>query len=511
MYAVQLTTPSGCDTLINMKKILFITPPFHAGVVEVAGRWVPLSMVYLAGAAREAGLSVKIYDAMTKGVGHKEIETKIREFMPHYVATSAITCTLPDALIIMETAKKVDPCITTLLGGIHPTFMDEEIFRLTNSVDFIIKGEGEKTLTEFLKTRESGGDVSKVSGLAYKKNNQIMRTQGRALMQASELNNLPKAWDLLDWEDYHYFIIPDSKLGAIDTSRGCTKDCTFCSQRKFWQQDWRARSPESLIQNIETLKNQYGVNVILLTDDYPTLDRERWERLLDLIIEKNLGIYFLMETRVEDILRDRDILPKYRKAGIIHIYVGTEATDQSTLDLFKKDVKVEDAKKALRLLNEHGIITETSMILGLPNETKESIKKTLKLAKEYNPDFCHFLAISPWPYADIYKDLKPYIKVTDYKKYNLIDPIIKPKHMSLEDIDRAIVDCYRQFYMGKLHEILQTSDEFKKNYLLVSMKLMMTSSFLVNKIGDLGKMPEEIARHMAMLDTGTKKHAAINS
>jgi len=81
----------------------------------------------------------------------------------------------------------------------------------------------------------------------------------------------------------------------------------------------------------------------------------------------------------------------------------------------------------------------------------------------------------------------------------------------LEDIDMAIVDCYRQFYMGKLHEILQTSDEFKKNYLLVSMKLMMTSSFLVNKIGDLGKMPEEIARHMAMLDTGTKKHAAINS
>ena len=99
-------------------------------------------MVYLAGAAREAGLSVKIYDAMTKGVGHKEIETKIREFMPHYVATSAITCTLPDALKIMETAKKVAPDITTLLGGIHPTFMNEEIFRLTNSVDFIIKGEG---------------------------------------------------------------------------------------------------------------------------------------------------------------------------------------------------------------------------------------------------------------------------------------------------------------------------------------------------------------------------------
>lgn len=492
-----------------MKKILFITPPFHAGVVEVAGRWVPLSMVYLAGAARDAGLSVQIYDAMTKGVGHKEIEAKIKECKPHYVATSAITCTLPDALAIVEAAKKINPNIITLLGGIHPTFMEEEIFRLTNSVDFIIKGEGEKTLTEFLKAVETG-DVSAVKGLAYKKGNNIIRTLERPLMSAEELDNLPKAWDLLDWQDYNYFIIPDSRLGAIDTSRGCTKDCTFCSQRKFWRQGWRGRSPESLIKDVETLKNRHGVNVILLTDDYPTLERERWERFLDMLIERNLGIYFLMETRVEDILRDKDILPKYRKAGIIHIYVGTEATDQSTLDLFKKDVKVEDAKKALRLLNEHGIITETSMILGLPDETKESIKKTLQLAKEYNPDFCHFLAIAPWPYADIYEELKPYIKVTDYKKYNLIDPIIKPKHMTMEDIDRAIVDCYRQFYMGKLHEIMQTSDEFKKNYLLVSMKLMMTSSFLVNKIGDLGKMPEEIVKHMAMLSTDTKKQAAGN-
>src|SRR3989338_316109 len=494
---------------MKMKKILFITPPFHAGVVEVAGRWVPLSMAYLAGAARDAGLSVQIYDAMTKGVGHKEIEAKIKECKPHYVATSAITCTLPDALAIVETAKKINPNIITLLGGIHPTFMEEEIFRLTNSVDFIIKGEGEKTLTEFLKAIETG-DVSAVKGLAYKKGNNIIRTLERPLMSAEELDNLPKAWDLWDWQDYNYFIIPDSRLGAIDTSRGCTKDCTFCSQRKFWRQGWRGRSPESLIKDVETLKTRHGVNVILLTDDYPTLERERWELFLDMLIERNLGIYFLMETRVEDILRDKDILPKYRKAGIIHIYVGTEATDQSTLDLFKKDVKVEDAKKALRLLNEHGIITETSMILGLPDETKESIKKTLQLAKEYNPDFCHFLAIAPWPYADIYEDLKPYIKVTDYKKYNLIDPIIKPKHMTMEDIDRAIVDCYRQFYMGKLHEIMQTSDEFKKNYLLVSMKLMMTSSFLVNKIGDLGKMPEEIVKHMAMLSADTKKQAAGN-
>lgn len=490
-----------------MKKILFITPPFHVGVVEVAGRWVPLSMVYLAGAARAAGLCANIYDAMTKGVGHKEIEAKIKEFKPDYVATSAITCTLPDSIEILNAAKRINPQITTLLGGIHPTFMAEEVFGLTDSVDFIIRGEGEKTLAELLITLENNGDINAVNGLAYKNDNIIVWTKKRALMPSVALEHLPKAWDLLDWKDYRYFVIPDSRLGAIDTSRGCTKDCTFCSQRKFWEQDWRGRSPESLIRDVETLKNKYDVNVILFTDDYPTLERERWEKFLDLIIEKKLGIYFLMETRVEDILRDKDILPKYKKAGIIHIYVGTEATDQQTLDLFKKNVKVQDAKKALKLLNDYGIISETSMILGMPDETEKSIKKTLALAKKYNPDFCHFLAISPWPYADIYEEIKPYIKVLDYKKYNLVDPVVKPKNMTLEDIDKAIVDCYRQFYMDKLHDIMQTQDEFKKNYLLVAMKLMMTNSFLLNKLGDLGKMPEEIVKLMAMMDSSAKKHA----
>ena len=168
---------------------------------------------------------------------------------------------------------------------------------------------------------------------------------------------------------------------------------------------------------------------------------------------------------------------------------------------------MEDSKAALRLLNDNGIITETSMILGLPSETKDSIEKTLALAIEYNPDFCHFLAIAPWPYADMYEDLKSRIRVFDYKKYNLIDPIVEPDAMTLAEIDKAIVDCYRRFYMGKLKEVLSLKDEFKKNYMLEAMRLMMTNSFLVNKIGDLGRIPEEVERYMNSLRTGKKKAA----
>lgn len=475
-----------------MKKILFITPPFHAGVVEVAGSWVPLYFVYVAGSARAAGFDAGIYDAMTKNVGYAEIEARIRESRPDYVAVSAITCTSPDAIKVVELAKRINPEIKTIMGGVHPTFMYEELFSLTDALDYVVLGEGELTLPELLIVSSENGDMTKVDGIAFRKDGKVIKTEKRRFVE--NLDSLPMAWDLLDWTDYTYYILPGSRLGAIATSRGCEKECTFCSQQKFWERTWRARSPESLVAEMEKLRNAYSVDVVLFTDDYPTPDRARWERFLDLIIEKDLKMKILMETRAADIIRDKDILHKYKDAGIIHIYVGTEATQQESLDYIKKDLSIEESIEALRLLRDAGIITETSMILGFPGETMETIEKTLSLAIDFDPDFAHFLAIAPWPYADIYKELKDYIEVHDYTKYNLIDPVIKPRSMTIKELDAAIIECYRGFYMMKFAEMREETDPFKKQYMLTSMRLMMSNSFIKKKIGEFREMPEEIRK-----------------
>lgn len=480
---------------MTRKKILFITPPFHAGVVEVAGSWVPLYLVYLAGAARAAGFEAEIYDAMTKQVGFDEIRDRIKESRPDFVGISSFTCTVPDCITLTEIVKSVDPAIVTIMGGVHPSFMYEEIFSLTGSVDFIVRGEGEVTLPELLLSLAAGKDISRVKGIAYKDGCKTVATKKRPLLR--NFDNQPMAWDLLDWTDYSYYIIPGSRLGAVCTSRGCEQECTFCSQQKYWDRKWRGRTPEDVVKEMELLATRHGVNVVLFTDDYPSPDRQRWEKILDLLIDRNLGMKILMETRAKDIIRDSDILDKYRKAGIIHIYVGTEATEQKSLDYIKKDLSIEESKRALDLLRGTGIITETSMILGFPDETRESIRNTLQLAIEYNPDFAHFLAIAPWPYSDIRAELEPFIEVYDYKKYNLIDPVIKPKHMSLKEIDEAIVHCYKTFYTKKFSEMMNEKNEFKKNYMITSMKLMMTTSFIKKKMGSLtyrsdDEMPPEM-------------------
>ncbi len=293
-------------------------------------------------------------------------------------------------------------------------------------------------------------------------------------------------------------MIPKSILAGVSSSRGCIKTCSFCSQKQFWKEQWRGRTPENFVSEIIELNKKYNVNVFLITDEYPTKERERWEEIIDRLISENLDIYLLMETCVEDIVRDEDILYKYREAGVIHIYVGVEAANQATLDEFKKDLKVEQSIEAIRLIAENRMISETSFVLGLPDETDESIRQTLKSAQSYNPDFAHFLCIAPWPYADIYKDLLPYIEVFDYSKYNLVEPVVKPKSMSLKQVFDEVINCYREFYMSKVPEWFKIKDDFKKKYLINSMKAILKNSFLKKYMSGLGRLPDALKNKKAI-------------
>ncbi len=476
-------------------KILLVTPPYHAGVVESAGRWMPLSFVYLAGSARTAGFEAEIYDAMTKQHTIEDVERHLRDTDATFIGVSAITSSIPASLEVLRAAKRTRPGITTILGGVHPTFCyDELLTEHHDLIDYIVCGEGERVLPSLLSSIRDGRPVDEVRGIACFRDGSIVKTAHQPFV--TDLDELPTAWDLVDWNDYRYYVLPGSRLAAISTSRGCTHSCTFCSQQKFWQKTWRSRRPESVVDEIAMLKERYGADVFLLVDEYPTKDRDRWEEFLDHLLHRDLNVHLLMETRVEDIVRDRDILWKYRKAGIVHIYVGVEATNQETLDKIKKDFDVGQSKEAIDLIHAHRMITETSFVLGFPWDTPESIERTLELAHHYNPDFAHFLAITPWPYADLYDELKGNIETTDYSLYNLVEPIVRPDAMSLDEVRDAIVDCYKRYYMRKAPEYYATADPFKREYLTRSMHLIMKNSFLTKLLGKFGHGKESIISAM---------------
>lgn len=479
-------------------KVLLITPPYHCGVLESAGSWLPTAFVYLAGSLRKAGYEVEIYDAMSKFHTYEDIRAHLTKAQPDVVATGAITATIYDCIDVLKLAKELNPEILTILGNVHPTFCWEEILKEHHDiVDYIVRGEGERILVALLDGVTRGDNPAKIQGIVFWRDGKAVVTPDRTFVQ--ELDTLPTAWDLIKWDEYTYHTKPGSTLAVVSSSRGCTQNCSFCSQRLFWKQSWRARSPENFVAELEYLNREFGVDVAMISDETPTVDRHRWERILDLLIHKGLDLELLMETRVNDVLRDKDILNKYRKAGIVHIYIGVEATSQKTLDQFKKGTKVEESKNAIDLINAQDIVSETSFVIGMPQDTAESIAKTVELAKYYDPDMAFFLPISPWPYADLYPQLKDYIEVFDYSKYNLVEPVVKPINMTLQELRQAIGRASRDFFMDKLSR-LDEMTPYKRQFMIKVIDIIANNSYLAEMMGSLGEnadgMPFDIKKYL---------------
>ena len=462
-----------------MKKVLFVTAPYHCWGVQVIGNWPPLHLVYMAGAAIQAGLDAKIFDAMNKELSFDDIGAEIERYKPDYVmaidylpVTGAIsTATVPDVIKILNMAKEIDPSIVTLTGGPHPTFMYEEMLGdPTNRIDFVVCGEPEAILHSLLSAPE-GFDARQISGIAFRDGDEIIATPRQPHIEV--LDELEPAWHLLDWEDYNYLVEPQGRMASILSSRGCNMGCAFCSQRMFWNKTWRSRRPKEVVDEMEHLRDTYAVDYITLIDAYPTKLRGRWEEFLDLTIERELGVKLLIETRVEDIIRDQDILHKYSVAGIMHIYMGAESAESDVLTILNKGTSFEQNKLALDLLREAEIMTEASFMIGFPHETWDSIQRTIDSAIYLNPDVAVFPVVTPMPFTPIFDEMKDRIRVWDYSKYNLVTPIIEPENMTLDEVTKALGQCYMKFYRQKIEEVLELPDGYKKTYLISAMKLMM--------------------------------------
>jgi anaerobic magnesium-protoporphyrin IX monomethyl ester cyclase len=462
-----------------MSKVLLIAPPYRCWGVQVIGTWPPLQLAYLAGVALDEGHDVKLCDAMNNGFTFDDVRTEIETFAPDYVisldylpVSGAIsTATVPAALETLGITKDVDPAITTIIGGPHPTFMFDEILSdPANRIDYVLRGEMEETLRELLGAVPEGRG-RETAGVAYLDGEKVVANPMRPHLV--DLDTLKPAWHLLQWDLYHYNIEPWGRMASILTTRGCMMGCSFCSHRAFWRGDWRARDPRKVVDEIRLLVEEYGVEFITLIDPYPTNDRDRWEKQLDLLIEADIPVHLLMETRVEDIIRDEDLLPKYKQAGVIHMYVGAESSSDDMLESMNKGTDVDQNKRAIDLLREHDIMSEASFMIGFPNETWESVAKTADEAVRLNPDIAVFPVITPMPFTPLYEEVKDRIRVFDYSKYNLMTPIIEPYELSLDDVYRALAKCYMTFYSQKMTEVADLPDGFKRRYMMSAFEQMM--------------------------------------
>ena len=471
-------------------RIALVHPNYHSGGAEIAGNWPPAWVAYLAGSLRAAGFSdIHFVDAMTNHLSDDALRARLSELSPDIVGCTAITPSIYAAERVLEIARDVCPNALRVLGGIHATFMYQQVLSEAPQVDVIVRGEGEEIFAELVRAvaaKQWPEARTSIKGLAYATDDgQIVATP--AAPTVKDFDKVTPDWSLLEWEKYIY--VPLGVRVAIpNMARGCPFTCSFCSQWKFWR-DYRIRDPKKVADEIETLVNDHQVGFFILADEEPTINRKKFIAFCEELIARGLPekVKWGINTRVTDIIRDAKLLPLYRKAGLVHVSLGTEAAAQLKLDRFNKETRVEQNKRAIQLLREADIFTEAQFIVGLENETAETLEETYRMARDWNPDLANWAMYTPWPFSPLFRELGDKVEVFDFSKYNFVTPIMKPEAMERGELLDRVMNNYRRFYMTKaLFHYPWRGTGFRRKYLLGCLKAFLKAGFQ-RTFYDLGK------------------------
>ncbi len=473
-------------------RVLLMHPNYHSGGAEIAGNWPPAWVAYLTGYLKAGGYTDVIFvDAMTNHLTDDQVRQRIADLQPDVIGCTAITPAIYKAERLLQIAKEVKPDVVTVLGGIHGTFMYPQVLKEAPWIDAVVRGEGEQVFLNLV-TAVDKGDWARerncVRGIAYLDRSteagKVVATPAEPTIQ--DLDRIAPDWGILDWGQYIY--IPMGVRVAIPNfARGCPFTCTFCSQWKFWR-DYRVRDPIKVVDEIETLVRDHQVGFFILADEEPTIHRKKFIAFCEELIRRKLPVLWGINTRVTDILRDEKLLPMFREAGLIHVSLGTEAAAQLKLDRFNKETTIEQNKKAIRLLREAGIVTEAQFIVGLENETRETLEETYQMARDWNPDMANWAMYTPWPFSDLFQELGDKVEVFDFEKYNFVTPIMKPEAMDRAELLDRVMHNYRRFFMNKtFFQYPWTRDKTRRRYLMGCLKAFLKSGF-ERKFYDLGRV-----------------------
>jgi len=447
-------------------RILLIQPNYHSGGAEIAGNWPSSWVPYVGGALKTAGFTdLEFIDAMTKYIDDDRLAEILRDRQPDLVLATAITPMIYKSQSTLKLVKEICPNAKTIMGGVHPTYMYREVLGEAPWVDYIIRGEGEEITVNLVRAIANGTDKEErrnISGIAFLEEGKVVATDAHPPIK--DLNTLTPDWSLLDWDNYIYTPL-NTRVAVPNYSRGCPFRCRFCCQWKFWRK-YRSRSPKHFVDEIEMLVKEHKIGFFILADEEPTINKSRFIALCKELIDRNLGIHWGINTRVTDILRDEKELPLYRQAGLVHVSLGTEAAAQLNLNLFRKETTIADNKRAVQLLRANGILAEVQFIMGLPNETPETIEESYKMARDWQADMTNWNMYTPWPFSELFQDLADKVEIRDYSHYNFVTPIIKPDNMTREEVLKGVLRNYARFYSWKFLEYWLEKDPFKRRYLL---------------------------------------------
>jgi radical SAM superfamily enzyme YgiQ (UPF0313 family) len=325
--------------------------------------------------------------------------------------------TIYDGLQVSKKVKEKYPNLPIVWGGSHASLLPEQTVKHP-LVDIIVRGPGEVTIVALAKALKNKKSLSNIKGITYKENGNIINNPDADYVDINEFPMLD--YDAFEMEKYITKIAPNkltyddlsTRIIGYGSSRGCFHRCGFCAISSFYGRHWLSYKPERVVKELKLLVKKYKVNGVIFSDDNFFVDKNRVEKICDLLIKEKLNLKWGAMCRCNYFANYSDeFIEKLKESGCASLYFGAESGSQRMLDYMKKDIKVQDIIVCTKKTRQHGIKAKFFFMMGFPGETIKDLYKTIDVLNEI--------------YKIIPETLHPVLIYTPYAKTDLMEQSIK--------------------------------------------------------------------------------------
>jgi anaerobic magnesium-protoporphyrin IX monomethyl ester cyclase len=366
----------------------------------------PTSIGVLAGYLMASGIErVHIIDEQLDPLSDEalhELIFSLRE--PRIIGLSVLTLNSGRAFELAAKIKALDQASSVIFGGIHPTVVPEQVL-CRPGVDIVVRGEGEETFKELVSLILDGKDILRVAGISYRNNGGIVHNSDRPLI--GNLDQIPPF-------PYHLFeknLDRYPNFSGVFGSRGCPYGCTFCSARSISGRKYRFHSVERVISECAILIDRYKQESVFLMDDNISVDKKHFIELCDAIIREGLHEKAFFHGSMRGDNATDEILDKAIQANFRIIYYGLETGSERLMKVINKGETVREVAEAIERAAGKGIAVGTTIIFGLPTETRKDRWDAIRFVKSLPLSSVRFNTLAPYPGTPVYKMLEPQGKI----------------------------------------------------------------------------------------------------
>nr|WP_320191340.1 DegV family protein [uncultured Desulfobacter sp.] len=432
-------------------KVLLMSMPDVAPLVihQNAVHFPNLGIASIGGNIHERH-EVKIIDLIRKRRSiHTYLTKQLTKLAPDIVGLSAMSWQWDTCCRIIRLIKRVRPRAKIVVGGYHATLMTQEITQSPEGklIDFIVQGEGEtafKRLVEALDGRDTFHDIP---SLTYKDGDKFITNPMGELQDLSRIKPPIRDKRRLTW-GYH---VMNMKAEVLETSRGCTRTCNFCSMKHMYGRTFRTYPIERVLADLDDIYYNKKTRLAFIVDDNLVLDTDRVIRLCDAIIKRGYRrLKLVVQADSLTMATNEEMIKKMAQAGFKSVFLGIENVSKTNLAVAGKGNIVEYSRKAVALCQKHGMMVIGGLIFGFPDDDEKAIIENYRFLQEINADAAYCQLLTPYPKTGMREQLMAQGLITnalDFKKYNGLWANVKTRHLSADKL-QYLFWYHRQTVLG---------------------------------------------------------------